>query len=196
MRSLKVEYRLTVEDWIAANQYHVAHPQKPPVRPNTGMGTWAIYLLLVLAIGILYLAPQTHKFVTKVLFPGLVGMVVLAALLLFFLLVFRKQLIARSARRMLATGKNAAKMLGRQTLEISPDGVSSTTDYSSGAVCWEGIEKVVATDQHLLIYSTTVNLYVVPKSAFANEWEFTEFAETAKRYHEAAEGSLLPEPGP
>ena len=176
---MEVEFNLTPEDVIAFLRYHADNP------PSGRRLSWRSNLLAALLccllglVGMFLILPAQ----VPVLSPDLLPFVLAPALLLGVYL-FRHRFIAAATRRLLRGGD--AKLLGEQRLGITPEGVTHSTQFSAATVLWIGIEKIAVTKDHAFFYITTRSAYVVPRWAFANEWEFDELVETAKRYREKA----------
>ena len=82
-------------------------------------------------------------------------------------------------------GKNG--FIGKHAVSITPDKFYDITEVDEVSVHWDGIEQVATTDQYLfIIRRPNLTAFVVPKKAFADDAFFREFAETAKKYHQAA----------
>jgi hypothetical protein len=87
-----------------------------------------------------------------------------------------------------------------QTLTISPAGISLWSPRLESRSTWVAIDALQENEKVIVFAAhrpATVHLYVVPKSAFPDEFEARHFAETAARYrravHEAATEQTLTE---
>jgi YcxB-like protein len=75
----------------------------------------------------------------------------------------------------------------QRTLEIGPDGISTTIGRRSGKVQWTQVARIVTDSGHLYILGKSGNSFVVPLTAFSNNAERSQFIELATRWlHEAA----------
>src|SRR5207244_2763036 len=99
--------------------------------------------------------------------------------------VNRHRLAARAVRKELSKGKNS-KLLETRKLAISPDGISDYSSDSAGITVWSGIEKIAVTKNHAFFYVNTASAMILPRRAFSNDLEFTNFIETAQHYFDAA----------
>jgi hypothetical protein len=76
--------------------------------------------------------------------------------------------------------------IGKYNLSITQEKIYQVSKNEKTAHSWNAIDNIAITDQNLLIITQDSRAYIVPKRAFANDAAFTEFAETAKKYHQAA----------
>jgi len=176
---MEVEYAFTPDDVIAFQRYHLDHQPMAGrhVRWGLLLGVSACFLIFALVFWL----PDLLRGRWSALSSG----TLCGSLFLLYFCLFRHRLIARSVRLMLKEGQNA-KILCNQQLTITPETLSQTTEFSSAVTQWAAIEKIAVTKDHAFFYLNTRMAYILPQGAFANEWEFKEFVETARRYHEEA----------
>lgn len=88
-----------------------------------------------------------------------------------------------------AIWRSAEPPSGEQTVTIAPEGVSLWAPGLETTSDWETIDGVQENDS-LIVFSANrpmvVYLYVIPKSAFADEYAARRFAESASRYQKVA----------
>lgn len=84
----------------------------------------------------------------------------------------------RQVAAQLATRAGRA-YLGRRVVELSPDDLTVTTDYSAAAVAWHGVFDLI-TDRDYVYFVLAGPAYLaVPRRAFEFDGDFTRFAELA-----------------
>jgi hypothetical protein len=172
---VKVEYSLTPEDYAAAMHERV---QTSPGKPRWGpYGSMAAPFLALLGLGVM-LAAQGFPW------PVAVGVPLLGLLLgvLFFLLLpllIFKCLTAGALRR-------ARIPATSMSLEVRPEGLAVTTPTTASLTIWEGIDRIVVSDTHAFFYRSNVPTHILPRRVFADQRDFDEFVESARRYLEAA----------
>ena len=82
-----------------------------------------------------------------------------------------------------------AKMTPTPSLRVKvlPEGLTATSATMAALTAWEGIDRIVVTDQHAFFYLNEVAVYcILPRRAFADESEFETFVASARTYHDAA----------
>ncbi len=88
-----------------------------------------------------------------------------------------------ATRKALQEGRNAEKALGWRRFVIDAQGVHNIAENFSVNYLWKGIDKVATTDEHVFLYITTANAFIVPLRAFADARAFDAFVESARRFH-------------
>jgi hypothetical protein len=100
---------------------------------------------------------------------------VIGGLIIFvFYLPFYRWINTRQARKLLKEGDNKA-VLGHHELSLSPEGIFVRTQTSESKTSWSAITKVLQNDQYVFLYVSSINAFVIPKKAFANESTLQEF---------------------
>jgi hypothetical protein len=179
---MEIQYTLTTEDMIAYGRYHMDHPFTAQGKPSSRGGLLWLFLSLLLLVGVLLIITDFRPaewLVLQILF-GILGFLI-GLILVFYSLRYR--ISASTIRRMLRQGQNH-KLLRSQRLIITPEALTHITEYSQGTIQWRGVEKVALGEEHAFFYLNTTAAYVLPGRAFANDWEFRQFVETAQGYHE------------
>jgi hypothetical protein len=177
---MEVEYSLTPKDIVALTQYHAARLPANPMRSS-----WATWVLAsaMLIMGAGQLGASLWFGTGELL---VIGLLTLGCGVWLTLGLRRpKGQSAFSVRRMLKQGDNA-RMLEPQGLQITEAGLTSTTALSSAFREWKGIREIAVTEDYALFYYAEKAAYIVPRSAFADEGEFTSLVDTAKRYRREA----------
>lgn len=84
---------------------------------------------------------------------------------------------------MLDEGKNKG-LVGRHILTLSPAGLTDTSDTGETTTNWASVEKIVRTDQRILIYNSAIGAFVIPVRAFENKEQIEEFIQNVENYRE------------
>jgi hypothetical protein len=178
---MEVEFSLIPEDFVAFDEYHVGQ------RPKR----WIFLYLGVIILGVV-VASIPVVLLFKEAGIGIVLIIQVTGILTGLMYYLNRQRIATWAvRRQLRQGKNA-RFLELRKLAISVDGISASSTDSAGMTMWTGVEKIGVTKEHAFFYLSTAQALVLPRRAFANDHEFTDFVETAQRYFEAANKESVP----
>ncbi|MEA2640861.1 MAG: hypothetical protein QOF51_2255 [Chloroflexota bacterium] len=88
-------------------------------------------------------------------------------------------------RRALAGSANRG-LLGHQFMTIAPDGLRVTSDVQESRIRWLGIDRVLATDDLIVLYTSAVSGHLIPTRAFVTPEARRTFVEAAERYWAAS----------
>lgn len=87
------------------------------------------------------------------------------------------------AARMAETRELAnTRSIGHWVLVAGPDGLGHRHANGSGTVPWRAVLRVDLSGSDVYIYTTPLNAYVVPHSAFSSSEEAESFAETCRSF--------------
>jgi hypothetical protein len=76
-----------------------------------------------------------------------------------------------------ATIKNNAVLAGELHYEISETGFHVTQGGEAGDLPWEAIYKAVSNSRQILIYTTRINAYIIPREQIGDQYDaFVELA--------------------
>jgi hypothetical protein len=185
---LEVVYKLIPKDGIAA-----ARQTPIPTSLITGGPIATLFivvplvLLVVAIINNLPRIPQNAFGIIMIIWGiflllGLLGFIIL---LLFplnpFLLSFLKRRISDQPEYNDSTHR----------LRLTPDHLIQAVDSLITATPWAVVEKIVIAVDYAFFHTSRFVVLVLPKRAFAQESEFTEFVEMANKYHRAVHQSQL-----
>ena len=76
-----------------------------------------------------------------------------------------------------------------RTLEIGPDGISTTIGRRCGKVAWSHVARIVADSSHVYVLAKGGNSFVVPMQAFSNDAERDRFIGLATRWLDEAQAA-------
>ncbi len=173
---MEVEYSLEIDDALAFVRYNWKHGPKELRLKRFG---WVSAFLLggmVFLIGVdMTLFGDLSDLTIFLLFIS-GGILLMQMLTLWF--------AERKVRRLFKGSEGKGEFVWRR-LTVSSEGLHSVSEHSDAIVKWPAIDKIVVTDNHLFLYTSPRAAIIVPKRAFEDEWRFAEFADQARRYHEA-----------
>jgi hypothetical protein len=78
-------------------------------------------------------------------------------------------------------------------LTLSADHLTFTGLTTSVTILWHGVREIVERGEYVFFITAEREGQVLPKRAFADEWQFQEFLDTARRYHAEARRFVRPE---
>lgn len=73
-------------------------------------------------------------------------------------------------------------LFGKQTLEVTEDGITEQNNGGETQVKWETVGDLVETDQHLFIYFNGLQAFIIPKQSFPDEESKRQFIETFRKW--------------
>lgn len=71
-------------------------------------------------------------------------------------------------------------ILGQKTYILQDDGLKEITETSETLTKWNGIKKIIETEEYIYVFVDKIAAYVIPKRYFSEEKERIEFIETIK----------------
>ncbi len=182
-KEMDIEYELKADDVLA---FHLYFYERSPQRRRTRKLLRRM-LLLAFALEILVIIVVLAALGTKAVpFLAALGILTLLTLLyyLFSPLLLRKIIRVAVAKQY---GQGSDQLTGKHKLSITQDGVTDITGMGESKTRWKAVEWVTSTDQYLFMTVRGSGPYIVPRGAFSDETTFSQFADTAKSYHQAAE---------
>ncbi len=162
-----LEFERTIDDIVDFNLFHQAHS------PSIKKQMWAyrvLFTLLIAFVPIIISYFMRHSVLTLNTILGLLVSV------LFFIAFpnMARRSTAQRVQSMLNEGENRS-MLGHCVITLSPEGISTKAVGSEGRIDWSTITKVSQSEKHIFLYIGSINAYVIPKTAFANDDAKREF---------------------
>jgi hypothetical protein len=185
---LEVTVQVTVEDYVALNVRHA----------NTPFRVALNFTLVAVLFGIPAAALWGLQLLTGKP-PNIAWLVMLAAsmisgllLIWVLLLLLDRFLIAVYARAMV---RRSPEFIGERRIALTPEGIGYDGATGHGLVRWPWVRKIVATRDHVFLYISAINAFIVPRRDCASEAEFAEFAARARRLQTQAKAgaSIAPE---
>jgi hypothetical protein len=169
---MKVAFELTRDDLATFIDYH---QRSSPVarKQKSGCLLVAIAAMLILPAGILLTTEKPILESAMDIWPLLLGPLLFAIIAVPYL----RWRARTMSNRLLSEGQNK-EFYGRCELELGADALTETRPSGSTIRNWTSVERIVVTPSHLFIYTSGIEAYVVPRSAFSTESEFKAFADS------------------
>jgi hypothetical protein len=173
-----LEYELKPEDYADWMTFHSGRSSL-----HRGHRTRALLLLPALWLALtVWAGPSVSAFIVWALFTT-----IWVALLPPYL---RRQ--TRGNMRKLAQQGLSRGSVGPHRLVVDERGIVEITPYSENRTFWHGIEAVVESPRHILVYLGTHSAVIVPKHAFSSELTIGAFVDGMNELREAADSGSLP----
>jgi len=172
---MQVTFGVSVHDIVAYAVYQAEHSKAH--RRNRAAQEWILALLLgfFLLLGVI-----TRNVGMVLFFLSMLG----AALVV--IPRSHRWTVAKMTRAMIEEGENKG-ILGRHTIEITPEAVVDTTQYTSSKVLWSAVEGIDTTEEYAFIHTGAKGGHAIPKRVFSDETDFEQFVATAREYHQIAQ---------
>tara|TARA_R110002072_G_C7730484_1_gene515703 strand:+ start:73 stop:618 length:546 start_codon:yes stop_codon:yes gene_type:complete len=166
---MKASYELTADDLAA---FTLCHSSTSPVvrRQRAGCLVGAVLLLLSLPTLLLTTSDKPIAETAKNIWPLLAG----PALFILFIIPYLKWRTANLSQRLLREGTNAG-FYGQCTLSLDDNGLTETKESGDTSRKWAAVEKIVATQDHLFVYTSGIEAFVIPTRAFQTSEDCLQF---------------------
>lgn len=168
---MNASFEITRHDLAALIEFHQG---TSPVARKQKLGCFAIALagLLMLPVGIVLTSAPPRLQTAINIWPLFLGPILFAL----FAMPYMRWQTRQMSNRLLREGKNS-RFYGHCELTIDSDGLTETRPSGVTTRKWSAVERVAVTPQHLFIFTSGTEAYVVPRLAFQTEAEFTTFVE-------------------
>jgi hypothetical protein len=171
VHSVKITYRLAIEDLIHFNLYHAQ--QSPSVKRVNRL------TFLIIPIVMVVVMRPNSMIVAVCTAAGAFG-----GALLFHSLCLR-WITPWLIRRMLNEGTTKG-ITGEHELEISSDGVHERTSVNDRRDRWASVDRIVEDDCYIFICLQATMAHIIPKSSFATLDQASVFMNEARALKAAA----------
>jgi hypothetical protein len=173
---MEARFDLLPEDLTAFARYRAKHPDKSF---TAQMRSSLLALMIVAHFGVvptvlMYALPERDTW----LLGGMIVLAQIACWVVAYVVVLGGRLRPRAQLK-----KGHDKDI---RLAIGPDWFSYANRFAETAQRWVNIDKIAVTNDHTFFFTTATGAYLLPRHAFADNDEYFEFAEEARRYHNAA----------
>lgn len=184
---MTIEYDLEADDVIEFNLFH--HQNSPATQRIVRNGIiLRVVIWCVLSVGLWQFAVRRgFDLVTGAIFVSPFAALALCSVALHPWQ--HRRGIRKIVERMYREGTNRG-LFGRRTIELSPERIVETTEFGETVQNWNAVERIVQDANHVFIYVTAVSAFIVPRRAFLHDWDFDDFVETARRFHQQAGGAV------
>ena len=168
---MKATYDLTPNDLVAFVQLH--HALSPALRKQRlGCLHNGFLALLILPAFVLCMSGKPLLQTAIDIWPLLLGPVVYLPVVV----LLWKWNTGSLHKRMLKEGRNKG-FYGDCTLALETDGIHETKSNGKSIRNWAAVEQIVITSQHLFVYTSGTEAFVVPRRAFESDSDFSSFAQ-------------------
>lgn len=168
---LKVTYDLSVDDLAA---FVFFHQRKSPAARRHTSGCLFPAAAIMLAIPTLALIFNKKPIVEAI--ADLWMLFLFPFLFLAFTFPILKWQTKRMSQHLLREGRSMG-FYGPHSLLLNEDGLHETKDAGETFRKWSAVEKMIITPSHLFIYTSGVEAFVVPRTAFPGDQDSIYFCE-------------------
>lgn len=167
-----LEYEFNKQDYIDYNLYHIHN--SPTLKKSLFIQRFIVPIIfLVFPLLLQFIGDDIPFWYWSVLFS-----ITFILWIIFFPRIHEKTMIKRVSK-LLNEGKNN-NIFGKHMLSISDDGIYGKTEASESK--WKHVEKVVETENHILVYVSSISAIIVPKRAFSSNEQKGRFLDEVKRF--------------
>lgn len=173
---MKVSFELTRQDYIEYNLfYHLNSKESRKAMQKTRYLVPIVFLLLAY--------PITRLSALPFWWWATVLTIISVVMIIKYPKRFNK-IIAKKAEQMLEE-RNSRGVLGSRTIEITETAIISAGQASETKIKWEAVERICETEYYLYLYTTFIQVCIIPKRAFESNAKMDEFIQTVKKYMKA-----------
>jgi hypothetical protein len=175
---MKIEFETTVDDLTDFNLYVAYHHPRLKRKMLFNVIFLLFGICVFITIGALSLIGfKDTLFAIIVLFAAVL-------LVVYYFVTFTPKRVRTKIKKLLLrqNRKLPNEEICRRKVTISPEDISSSSEFGEAATPWSAITEIVRTDSHLFLFMDPVKACIVPKRAFRDEASFDRFVETARDY--------------
>jgi hypothetical protein len=169
---MKINYELTKDDYIQYNIFHLSYSK-------TAKNAMLLQRFLV-PIMFMLLSFLFSRVSEIPLWLWLVCFSIASIVWVIAYPKYIRSIIRKRASKMLNEGRNTG-MLGKQSIELTEDGIVKTNESSESKSKWNIVENIVETKDYIFIYISAVMAYVIPTRAFSDNEEKGNFVNTLNK---------------
>lgn len=170
---MKIKYDITRDDYLKFNMYHLEN--SPKVKKELIIHRIVVPLLLV-GLGF-----ALHVLVKFSLVTTMPIFIIAAVVWSIVYPKFYKKVALKNVSKMLERGVQS-ESISRHSLSLKDEGILSSSNAGQAAHKWSDIVKFHEAENHLYIYITDKIAHVVPKRAFKDKEEETQFINIIKEH--------------
>lgn len=170
---MKIEYKLTKEDYIQYNLYYM--DTSDTVRKSLFRQryiTSLVFLVFPFIMGLVSNIPLWYWLAVFIL-----AYILWVAYYPRYFRSYSKKRI----QKMMEEGKSE-KLLGLHSMELTEEGITETTSYGVSKISWTMMERIDETDLYIYIFFNAFTAFVVPLRIFKSEDEKNEFLAIIKKH--------------
>jgi len=180
---MTAEYDLTKDDLSAFSLYHHFHSTTARRQYLRSWFVPAVIWLLV-CIVIWRLADRERGAPLRTFLDLLPLFSGVPIYLIYFPWAYRRK-VRKIIAGMAGEGHNRG-LLSHHRVEISPQGITDTSELRQSSTAWRAVERVARNGDYAFVYVSALSAIIVPRRAFTTPTEFEEFVKTSSSYHEKA----------
>lgn len=185
----RAEFDLTEDDYVAwAQHLRTRFECSRRGKLETYLLRFVGISLIPVFVAVVYVVVVSETFV---LLPSVMVLVIPSGFLWF--LWYRRTLARRFVRR--ALRKSGGKhVLGNRTVVVAPEELQSRGSFGEMSLKWDAVVEIERVEQAIYFFVSATSAVIVPKRAFPNEHDYSEFMYAARRYHDPGDGPRRPCP--
>jgi hypothetical protein len=169
---MRIDFDLTKEDYIAFSVHHMKN--SPTIKKSLFIQR---YILSLIFIAFAFIMANITEVPLK--FWILAYIAIYIVWVIYYPKYFMSSTVKR-IRKMINEGKNNG-IFGPYSLTLTEDGIEESNQSGESRVTWGSIEKMEESEEHIFIYTSVINAYVVPVRAFADDEQRKEFTRLIRR---------------
>lgn len=169
---MKIKYEITKDDYLKFNMFHLENSKG--VKKELIMHRFVIPVLLLgagYAFHVLAKAPLLASMLLAL--SGAVAWSILYP-------EYYKKNAMKNVDKMLSRGVQSTSIT-KHTLSVKDEGIIASSPVGQSVNKWSEVKKFSETPEHLFIYITDKVAHVIPKKAFKNKDEETEFIDIVRK---------------
>jgi len=172
---MKIEYEIDMNDIMQFQKYHLNNSQQMKKQ------ILAVRLFIPIIIIGIFIAFKIGSESIIDLIKNYYMLFVVMILWFFLYPIIAKSSIFRLGKKYYLEGKNK-EVLCKHKITIGKNKITEETKNSKNEHTWDGIEKIVYTNDYIFIYTSALTAHVVPIRVFKNEDEKNKFINALKEY--------------
>ncbi|MCM3693607.1 YcxB family protein [Neobacillus niacini] len=151
---MEINYRLTEEDYLKFNMFHINNSDSANKSLKTQrFATPFVYIIFAYIFANIADIPFLY---------ALIPFLIVGILWVIFYPKYFQTRILSQTKKMIREGKNEG-LLGEHTMTLSEDGIVDSNPKGETKVNWSGIIKLTEDDSNLYLYNSSVSAYIIPK---------------------------------
>lgn len=151
---MEIRYRLTEEDYVNFNMFHVKNSKSARRMLNVQRFVTPI---IFLAFAYIF-----SNIADASLFGLLITFSIAGVLWILFYPAYFYRVIMRNAKKMIKDGNNEG-LLGEHHLVMTEEGIVDSTSFGETKVSWLGIKDFQEDSGYFYLYNSAVSAYIIPK---------------------------------
>ncbi|QDU10180.1 YcxB family protein [Gimesia aquarii] len=169
---MNASYELTVDDLVAFNQFH--NERSPTIRRQRTKSLVITFVVLLCLPGLILLT--TDKPILGMaldIWPLILGPI------LFVILVSQsfKWGTRKLIKDMVIEGQNS-QFYSNCSISFDDTGISESSSSGNTIRNWSAVQRIVVSNDHIFVYTSSLEAFIVPKRAFDTDDRFNAFLQS------------------